>query len=74
MVVLGYGRFLMSEVPLYAGPSRRQHRMYFEDEANTKVKRYVLAFGYHYRVTSLIRNRLSLGPYSRPMPRALRWS
>ena len=27
-----------------------------------------------YRDTSLIRNRLSLGPYSRPMPRALWWS
>ncbi|KAJ1486119.1 hypothetical protein T484DRAFT_2358500 [Baffinella frigidus] len=27
-----------------------------------------------YRGTSLIRNRLPLGPYSRPMPRALRWS
>jgi hypothetical protein len=27
-----------------------------------------------YRGTSLIRNNLPLGPYSRPMPRALRWS
>ena len=27
-----------------------------------------------YRDTSLIRNRLLLGPYSRTMPRALRWS
>ena len=27
-----------------------------------------------YRGTSLIRKRLSLGPYSRPMPRALWWS
>ena len=28
----------------------------------------------HYRGTSLIRNCHSLGPYSRPIPRALRWS
>ena len=27
-----------------------------------------------YRATSLTRKRLPLGPYSRPMPRALRWS
>ena len=27
-----------------------------------------------YRGTLLIRNCLSLGPYSRPVPRALRWS
>ncbi|KAJ1472267.1 hypothetical protein T484DRAFT_1975762 [Baffinella frigidus] len=27
-----------------------------------------------YRGTSLIRNRPPLGPYTRPMPRALRWS
>ena len=27
-----------------------------------------------YRGTSLIRNVLLLAPYSRPMPRALRWS
>ena len=27
-----------------------------------------------YRGTSLIRNRTTLGPYSRPMPRALWWS
>ena len=27
-----------------------------------------------YRVTSLIRNSRPLGPYSRTMPRALRWS
>ena len=27
-----------------------------------------------YRGTSLIRNRLPLGPYSKPMSRALRWS
>ena len=27
-----------------------------------------------YRGTSLIRKRLLLGPYSRPLPRALRWS
>ena len=27
-----------------------------------------------YRGTSLIRKRLPLGPYSRPMPRALWWS
>jgi hypothetical protein len=26
-----------------------------------------------YRVTSLMRKRLILGPYSRAMPRALRW-
>ena len=30
--------------------------------------------GSPYRGTSLIRNRPHLGPYSRPMPRALRWS
>ena len=30
--------------------------------------------GYGYRVTSLIRNHRILGPYSRPMSRALRWS
>ena len=27
-----------------------------------------------YRGTSLIRNRRSIGPYSRPIPRALGWS
>ena len=27
-----------------------------------------------YRATSLIRNSAPLGPYSRTMPRALRWS
>ena len=27
-----------------------------------------------YRVTSLTRNRTTLGPYSRPVPRALWWS
>jgi len=27
-----------------------------------------------YRVTSLIRNRLLLGPYSSPVPRGLGWS
>ena len=28
----------------------------------------------HYRGTSLIRNRVPLGPYSRTMPRLLWWS
>ena len=28
----------------------------------------------HYRSTALIRNNHSLGPYSRPIPKALRWS
>ena len=32
------------------------------------------AIGRRYRGTSLIRNRAPLGPYSRPMPRALRGS
>ena len=35
--------------------------------------RYALG-PYHYRGTSLMRNFLLLGAYSRPMPRALRWS
>jgi hypothetical protein len=30
--------------------------------------------GLAYRVTSLIRKRLPMGPYSRPMPRALKGS
>jgi hypothetical protein len=34
----------------------------------------ILWQGVEYRGTLLIRNRTHLGPYSRPMPRAIRWS
>ena len=39
--------------------------------ANQDTRRVVLG---PYRGTSLKRNRPPLGPYSRPMPRALWWS
>ena len=36
--------------------------------------RYTPADQHSYRGTSLIKNHPLLGPYSRPMPRTLRWS
>ena len=55
-------RFLISEVPLYGEhTSGTTLLVYFCLEAALLL----------YRVTSLIRKRSLLGPYHRPMPRAL---
>ena len=55
----------MSEVPLYRGASLRRSRPPRKDQ------RRALGIGLLYRGISLITNRASLGPYSRPEPRVL---
>jgi hypothetical protein len=45
-----------------------------EDEAVPSGYLHLLPVTVTYRGTSLMLNCLLLGPYSRPMPRALRWS
>ena len=67
MVVLGRGLFLMSEVPLYPG-------MCLNDLALAARLKLQSIQGYLYKGTSLVRNRLLVGPYSSPVPRGLRWS
>ena len=53
-------RFLVSEVPLY-----QLGRSVQDGGFRRKME---------YRGTSLLRSRTPLGPYSRPMPKVLRWS
>jgi len=53
----------MSEVPLHEEVVRSFRFYCFPPRSSTG-----------YRVTSIIRNSASLGPYSRAMPRALWWS
>ena len=52
----------MREVPLY--PMFWVQESVVRDQARADM----------YRGTSPLKNRLPLGPYGRPMPRALRWS
>ena len=52
----------MSEVPLYREGTNREGEDVGEGVESV------------YKGTSLIRNRHPLGPYTRTMPRALRWS
>jgi len=85
MVMLAGRLFLMSEVPLYPCTCSRFTRPAgFTRARSAEVLRFpceevpffmipcdgVLL----YMGTSLIRNSLTLGPYSRPMPKALWWS
>ena len=103
MVVLGEGRFLMSEVPLKGVGSGyetvkagvvefactcKRVSLNSSLESNAEEEEHVgggapppLANRLSpsrgpqpYRVTSLIRNRLLLGPYSRTMPRVIQWT
>ena len=59
MAVLGGGRFLMSEVPLY--------------DVGPLLHVTLTSHPYMCRGTSLIRNSPLVGPYSRTMSRALWW-
>ena len=65
MLVLGGGRFLMGEVPLYSLVPRMGEQ--------GRVGAAAVSMDV-YRGTSLIRNNLLVGPCSRPMPRAICWS
>ena len=68
MGVLGGWAFLMGEVPLYI--LEVAMGVVFDPWQVVGPPRFAL----WYRGTSLIRNRPPLGPYSRPMPRAQKWS
>ena len=65
MLNSGGRRSLISEVPLYSLVPRMGEQGRVGAAA---------VFMDVYRGTSLIRNNLSVGPCSRPMPRAICWS
>ena len=52
----------------------KAHRLLYHSTLGLRVIKKKKKFSVLYRGTSLIRNSLPLGPYSRPVPRALWWS
>ena len=44
------------------------------DAPDSEVNNLIITYSVVYRSTSLKRNCFPLGPYSKPMPRALWWS
>jgi len=71
-VILGWWLFLISEVPLYTLNWRKRGRSFpSKSHACHRTTPFITSLQ---RGTSLIRHRAPLGPCSRTLPRAPRWS